>query len=33
MNQGKVAHYRDQNVRFVVDFIAKSYVFLGTESA
>ena len=29
MDQGQVAHYRNQNVRFDVDFIAKSNVSLG----
>ena len=33
MDQGKVAHYRNQNVRFDVDFIAKRNVSLGTGSA
>ena len=33
MDQGKVAHYRIQNVRFDVDFIAKRNVSLGTGSA
>ena len=32
MDQGKVAHYRNQNVRFDVDFIAKTNVSLGTGS-
>ena len=33
MEQGKVAHYRNQNVRFDVDFIAKRNVPLGTGIA
>ena len=33
MDQGKVAHYQNQNVRFDVDFIAKRNVPLGTGSA
>ena len=33
MDQGKVAHYRNQNVRFDVDFIAEENVSLGTGSA
>ena len=32
MDQGKNAHYRNQNIRFDVDFIAKRNVFLGTGS-
>ena len=31
-DQGKVVHYRIQNVRFDVDFIAKWNVSLGTGS-
>ena len=33
MDQGKVAHYRNQNVRFDVYFIAKRNVSVGPESA
>ena len=33
MDQGKCAHYRNQNVRFDVGFIAKRNVSLGTGSA
>ena len=33
MDQGKVAHNRNQNARFDVDFLAKSKVFSGTEMA
>ena len=33
MDQGKVAHYRNQNVRFGVDFIANRNLSLGTGSA
>ena len=33
MDQGKVAHYRNQNVYFDVDFIANRNVSLGTGSA
>ena len=33
MDHGKVAHYRNQNARFDVDFIAKRNVSLGTGSA
>ena len=33
MDQGKIAHYRNQNIRFDVDFIAKRNVSLGTGSA
>ena len=33
MGQGKGAHYRNQYVRFDVDFIAKRNVSLGTGSA
>ena len=33
MDQDKVAHYRNQNNRFDVDFIAKRNVSLGTGSA
>ena len=33
MDQSKVAHYQNQNVRFDVDFRATSKVFLGTVSA
>ena len=33
MDQGKVAHYRKQIVRFDVDFVAKRNVSLGTGSA
>ena len=32
MDQGKVAHYQNQNVRFDVSFIAKIHVSLGTGS-
>ena len=33
MDQGKNAHYRNQNIRFDVDFIAKRNISLGTGSA
>ena len=33
MDQGKGAHYRNQNVRFDVDFIAKRNVALDTGGA
>ena len=33
MDQDKVAYYRNQNVGFDVDFIAKRNVSLGTGSA
>ena len=33
MDQGKVAHYRNQNVLFDVDFIAKRNFSCGTGSA
>ena len=33
MDQGKVARYRNQNVRFDVDFIVERNVSLGTGSA
>ena len=33
MGQGRVAHYRNQHVRFDVDFIAKRNVSLWTGSA
>ena len=33
MDQGKVAHYQNQNVHFGVDFIAKRNLSLGTASA
>ena len=33
MDQGKNAHYQNQNIRFDVDFIAKKNVSLGTGSA
>ena len=33
MDQGNVAHYRNQNVCFDVDFNAKRNVSLGTGSA
>ena len=33
MDQGKLVHYRNQNVPIDVDFIAKRNVSLGTESA
>ena len=33
MGQGKIAHYRNQNARFDVDFIVKRNVPLGTGSA
>ena len=33
MDQGKNAQYRNQNIRFDVDFIAKRNVSLGTGSA
>ena len=33
MDHGKDAHYRNQSVRFDVDFIAKKNVSLGTGSA
>ena len=33
MNQGKLAHYRNQSVRFDVDFIAKRNIYLRTGSA
>ena len=33
MDQGKVAHYRNQNVRFDVEFIVKRNDSLGTGGA
>ena len=33
MDKGKNVHYRNQNIRFGVDFIAKRNVSLGTGSA
>ena len=33
MDQGKVAHYWNWNVRFDVDFIAKRNISLGAGSA
>ena len=33
MDQGKVAHDRNQNVRFGVNFVDKRHVSLGTGSA
>ena len=33
MDQGKVVHYRNQNIRFDFDFIAKRNVWLGTGNA
>ena len=33
MDHGKTAHYRNQNIRFYVDFIVKGSVTLGTGSA
>ena len=33
MDQGKVGHYRNKNVRFAVDFIAKRNIYLVTGSA
>ena len=33
MDQGKVAHYRNQNVRFDIDFNAKRIASLGTGNA